>query len=98
MTQVAALSSVTCFGAEIRKASFCAAANKSDVTDLDVTLDHMISNVQVSCSPQFIGITGQGFSSSRTCAHFVRLGRLDVEELEAKFYCQHYAFHVLYAR
>ena len=91
MTQISALFSITDFGAEIRKASFCVAVNKFDVADLDVTLDHVISNVQVSHSPQFIGITGQGFSSSRICVHFVRPGRLDVEELEAEFD----VFHVL---
>jgi hypothetical protein len=94
MAQVTALFSATCFGAEIRKASFCAAVNKFDVADLDAALDHVISNVQVSHSPQFIGIAGQGFSSSRICVHFARLGRLDVEELEAKFH----VFHVLCAR
>lgn len=91
MTQISALFSITDFGAEIRKASFCAAVNKFDVANLDVTLDHVVSNVQVSYSPQFIGITSQGLSSSRICVHFVRLGRLDVEELEAEFD----VFHVL---
>jgi hypothetical protein len=94
MTQITALFSITDFGAEICKASFCAAVNKFDVANLDVTLDHMISNVRVSCSPQFIGITGQGFASSRICVHFVWFRRLDVKELEAEFD----VFHVLEAR
>ena len=91
MTQITALFSITDFGAEIRKASFCAAVNKFDVANLDVTLDHVVSNVQVSYSPQFIGITSQGLSSSRICVHFVRLRGLDVKELEAEFD----VFHVL---
>ena len=63
MTQITALFSITDFGAEIRKASFCAAVNKFDVANLDVTLDHVISNVQVSYSPQFIGIVPESYQS-----------------------------------
>ena len=91
MSQVTSLLSVTYFCAKISKTRFRAAIHEFDISDLDVTFDNMLANVEVSDSPQFVWITRQSFPTGRVSIHFVRFGRLYVEELEAELD----VFHVL---
>jgi len=57
MSQVTSLLSVTYFGAEVSKTRLRTAIYEFDISDLDITFDHMLSNVKVSYSPQFVWIT-----------------------------------------
>jgi hypothetical protein len=92
MSQVTSLLSVTYFGAKISKTrSRTAILHEFDISDLDVTFDLMLANVEVSYSPQLVWITRQSFPTGRVSIHFVRFGRLYVEEFEAGLY----VFHVL---
>ena len=48
MAQVTSLLSVTYFCAKICKTGFRTATHEFDISNLDVTFDHMLANVEVS--------------------------------------------------
>jgi hypothetical protein len=57
MAQVTSLLSVTYFCVKIGKTGFRAAIYEVYISNLDVTFDHVLANVEVSHSPQFVWIT-----------------------------------------